>query len=124
AMSRHPNPTRFNKTFGMNDFYHASAAWEYPMGHVSLMGNVDGNVLKAGAPRIVPGMTLDAMANHAVPFWLTSEDLPDAENRVTVDRDGRIVLSHRPNNEEAHRRLAATVQGLLKAIERDDEHVL
>jgi len=124
AMSRHPNPTRFNKTFGLNDFYFGGASWEYPMGHMSLMGNVDGNVLKAGAPRLVPGMTLDVMARHAVPFWLTSEDLPDAENRVTLDGDGRIVLSYRPNNEEAHRRLTATVKELLQHIECDHEHTL
>ncbi|HWP64350.1 MAG TPA: GMC family oxidoreductase [Candidatus Limnocylindria bacterium] len=124
AMSRHPNLTRFNKTFGLNDYYFASDAWEYPLGHMSVMGNVDGNVLRAGAPRLVPGMTLDAMANHAVPFWLTSEDLPDAENRVTVDRDGRIVLAYRPNNEEAHRRLVRTVKTLLQGIECDHDHVL
>jgi choline dehydrogenase-like flavoprotein len=69
-------------------------------------------------------MTLEAMANHAVPFWLTSEDLPDAENRVTVDRDDRIVLSYRPNNEEAHRRLIGKVKSLLQDIECDHEHVL
>lgn len=124
ALSRHENPTRFNKTLGLNDFYFASQAWEHPMGHISLIGAVDGNVLKAGAPRVVPGMTLDAMARHALPFWLTSEDLPDPENRVTLDRDGRIVLSYRPNNEEAHRRLAATLKGLLKDIECDHEHLL
>jgi choline dehydrogenase-like flavoprotein len=124
ALSRHPNPTRFNKTFGLNDFYHASADGELPRGHVSLMGNVDGNVLKAGAPRLVPGMTLEAMADHAVPFWLTSEDLPDPDNRVTLDRDGRIVLSYRPNNEEAHRRLVAAVKVLLRVIECDHDHVL
>lgn len=124
AMSRHPNPTRFNKTFGLNDFYFASDAWEHPMGHISLIGNVDGNVLAEGAPRIVPGMTLDAMARHAVPFWLTSEDLPAWDNRVTIDRDERIVLAYRPNNEEAHRRLAAALKELLRDIECDHEHVL
>jgi choline dehydrogenase-like flavoprotein len=124
AMSRHPNPTRFNKTFGVNDFYFANGTWEHPMGHISLIGNVDGNVLKQGAPRIVPGMTLEAMARHALPFWLTSEDLPDEENRVTLRSDGRIVLSYRPNNEEAHRRLAGTLKGLLKQIECDHEHLL
>lgn len=124
AISRHPNPTRLNKTFGLNDFYYASDAWEFPMGHISLMSNVDGNVLKQGAPRLVPGMTLDVMAQHAVPFWLTSEDLPDPENRVTVDPDGTIRLSYVPNNEEAHRRLAQTLKGLLRHIECDHEHLI
>jgi choline dehydrogenase-like flavoprotein len=124
AISRHPNPTRLNKTLGLNDFYFAGKEWEFPMGHVSLMGNVDGNVLAQGAPRLVPGMTLDAMAAHAVPFWMTTEDLPDRENRVTVDRDGTIRLTYAANNEEAHRRLAAKLKSLLKHIECDHEHLI
>jgi choline dehydrogenase-like flavoprotein len=124
AISRHPNPTRLNKTLGLNDFYFAGKDWEFPMGHVSLMGNVDGNVLAQGAPRLVPGMTLDAMAAHAVPFWMTTEDLPARENRVTVDRDGTIRLAYAPNNEEGHRRLAAKLKGLLKHIECDHEHLI
>src|SRR5207244_6183342 len=52
AMSRHPNPTRLNKTLGLNDFYFPTEEWEYPMGHISLMGGIDGNVLRAGAPRL------------------------------------------------------------------------
>jgi choline dehydrogenase-like flavoprotein len=124
AISRHPNPTRLNKTLALNDFYFAGPEWEFPMGHVSLMGNVDGNVLAQGAPRLVPGMTLDAMAAHAVPFWMTTEDLPDRENRVTVDRDGTIRLAYTANNEEAHRRLAAKLKSLLKHIECDHEHLI
>jgi choline dehydrogenase-like flavoprotein len=122
AISRHPNRTRLNKTLGLNDFYFATKDWEHPMGHISLMGNVDGHVLAQGAPRVVPGMTLDTMAAHAVPFWMTSEDLPHPENRVTVDRDGTIRLSYVPNNEEAHQRLTATLKGLLRHIECDHEH--
>jgi choline dehydrogenase-like flavoprotein len=124
AISRHVNPTRFNKTIGLNDFYFPTREWEYPMGHISLIGNVDGNVLRAGAPRVVPGWSLEKMADHALPFWLTSEDLPDPENRVTVDRNGTITLSYAPNNEEGHRRLSAKLKSLMKAIECDDEHLV
>jgi choline dehydrogenase-like flavoprotein len=124
AISRHPNPTRLNKTLGLNDFYFGADDSEFPLGHVSLMGNVDGTILKQGAPRIVPGMTLDAMAAHAVPFWMTSEDLPRPDNRVTVDPDGAIRLTYTPNNEEAHRRLAAKLKGLLTHIECDHEHLI
>lgn len=65
------------------------------MGHMSMIGAVDPNILAAGAPRIVPGMTLELMAQHALGFWLTSEDLADPDNRVTVDREGRITLTTR-----------------------------
>ena len=123
AISREPNPTRFQKTWGLNDFYYASPDWQYPMGHISMVGKVDGNVLRAGAPRLVPGMTLEAMANHALSFWMTSEDLPDPNNRVTVRRDGGITLSYAPNNEESHRRLAAKLKSMLHEIHCLD-HVL
>ncbi len=123
ALSQHQNTTRFNKTLGLNDFYFSTKEWEYPMGHISLMGNVDANILRAGAPRVAPGWTLELMAEHAVPFWVTSEDLPDPNNRVTVTRDGRIMLSYTPNNEKAHKRLLANLKEILKQIEFE-EHVI
>src|SRR5205085_10172261 len=64
AVSRDRNPTHFNKTFGLNDYYFGAPDWEYPMGHISMMSNVDANILRLGAPRLVPGMTLEIMANH------------------------------------------------------------
>ena len=81
-----------------------------PMGHISFVGKLDGETLKAGAPKLAPGWTLDLMARHSLDFWLTSEDLPHPDNRVTLDRNGDIVLSYRPNNEEGHRRLIATLE--------------
>jgi choline dehydrogenase-like flavoprotein len=116
AVSRDKNPTRFNKTFGLNDFYYASKEWEYPMGHISMMSNVDANILRLGAPRIVPGMTLEIMAHHTLPFWMTTEDLPDPNNRVTLAENGAIMLSYTPNNEEAHRRLQGVLKNMLKEI--------
>jgi choline dehydrogenase-like flavoprotein len=113
AISKCPNPTVFQKTLGINDYYFGSDEWEFPMGHISFVGKLDGITLEAGAPAIAPGWTLDLMARHSLDFWLTSEDLPDPENRVTIDRDGRIVLAYRPNNEEGHRRLTAKLKRLL-----------
>ncbi len=114
ALSKCPNPTIFQKTLALNDFYFGSEEWEYPMGHISFVGKVDGDTLKAGAPAIAPGWTLDLMGRHSLDFWLTSEDLPDPDNRITLDRQGDIVLSYRPNNEEGHRRLIERLKGLMK----------
>jgi choline dehydrogenase-like flavoprotein len=122
ALSREPNPTIFQKTLSLNDYYFASPEWEFPMGHISFVGKTDGITLSAGAPPLVPGMTLEIMARHSLDFWLTSEDLPDPQNRVTVNRDGKIVLEYTPNNEEGHRRLIAKLKSLLKAI--DCTHVV
>jgi choline dehydrogenase-like flavoprotein len=114
ALSKCPNPTLYQKTLAVNDFYFGSKDWNYPMGHFSFVAKLDGVALSAGAPAIAPGWTLDMMAKHSLSFWLTSEDLPDPNNRVTVDRDGRIVLQYTPNNEEPHRRLIAKLKDLMK----------
>jgi choline dehydrogenase-like flavoprotein len=53
------------------------------------------------------------MASHGIPFWLTSEDLPDPENRVVVTGDGRIQLRYTPNNLAGHERLGAEVRAML-----------
>ena len=115
ALSKCPNPTVFQKTLALNDFYFGAPEWDFPMGHISFVGKLDGETLKAGAPRLAPGFTLDLMARHSLDFWLTSEDLPDPDNRVTLDRNGDIVLSYRPNNDEGHRRLIARLERLMQA---------
>ena len=117
AISREPNPTVFQKTLGLNDYYFATKGWEFPMGHISFVGKLDAVTLSAGAPRFTPDFTLDMMARHSLDFWLTSEDLPDPANRVTLDRNGGIVLAYRPNNEEAHTRLTAKLKGLLSHLD-------
>jgi choline dehydrogenase-like flavoprotein len=114
AVSKCPNPTVFQKTLSVNDFYFGSPEWQYPMGHISFVGKLDGATLSAGAPAIAPGFTLDLMANHSLDFWLTSEDLPDPVNRVTINRQGEIVLTYQPNNEEGHKRLIAKLKDLMK----------
>jgi len=116
AISLTPNPTVFQKTLALNDFYFAGKEWDYPMGHISFVGKLDADTLSAGAPALVPGMTLDVMARHSLDFWLTSEDLPDPNNRVTIDRNGRIVLAYRPNNEEGHKRLTAKLKSLMNSL--------
>jgi choline dehydrogenase-like flavoprotein len=122
AISKCPNPTVFQKTLAVNDFYLGSTEWEFPMGHISFVGKLDGETLKAGAPAIAPGWTLDLMARHSLDFWLTSEDLPDPNNRVTLDRAGNIVLSYQPNNEEGHQRLIDKLKRLMKQQTRCPVH--
>jgi choline dehydrogenase-like flavoprotein len=122
ALSKCPNPTVFQKTLSVNDFYLGSEEWDYPMGHISFVGKLDGDTLRAGAPAIAPGWTLELMGKHSLDFWLTSEDLPDPNNRVTLDRDGNIVLSYRPNNEEGHKRLIRKLEHLMQEQTKCPHH--
>jgi choline dehydrogenase-like flavoprotein len=114
AISKCPNPTIFQKSLSLNDFYFGSKDWDFPMGHISFVGKLDAQTLRAGAPAIAPGFTLELMASHSLDFWLTSEDLPDPENRVTLNDKGEIVLTYKPNNQEGHKRLTAKLESLMK----------
>jgi choline dehydrogenase-like flavoprotein len=122
AISKCPNPTVFQKTLSVNDFYFGSRDWDFPMGHISFVGKLDAQTLKAGAPAIAPGFTLELMATHSLDFWLTSEDLPDPENRVTLNGKGEIVLAYKVNNEEGHKRLIAKLEGLMKQQRKCEMH--
>jgi len=57
------------------------------------------------------------MARHAVDFWLTTEDLPDPNNRVTLAPDGGIQLHYKFNNQEPTKRLLAKLEGMLEHLD-------
>ena len=114
AISHTPNPTRFQKTLGLNDFYHAPAAggmqdWDYPLGHIQMVGKSDGaqiagDVVPAALQVLAPDAPFDWLARHSLDFWLTSEDLPLPGNRIRYE-GGRVRLDLTPTNMEAHHRL-------------------
>jgi choline dehydrogenase-like flavoprotein len=116
AISKCPNPTVFQKTLAVNDFYFGSQDFPYPMGHISFVGKLDAITLSAGAPAIAPGWSLELMAKHSLDFWLTSEDLPDPNNRVMLNGKGEIVLSYTPNNEESHKQLIRKLEHTMKNL--------
>ena len=113
ALSKEPNPTRFQKTLGLNDFYFGDADADYPLGHIQMLGKSNATQLSTEAPSFTPNMALDAMADRALDFWLTTEDLPDPNNRVTVDDDGQIHLHYTRNNTAPHQELIGRLKGML-----------
>lgn len=116
AVSKEPNPTVFQKTLGLNDFYFKSEGWDYPLGHIQMLGKTNAEILKNDAPSFAPHFALDFIANHSLDFWLTSEDLPDPDNRVMINSKGEISLHYTPNNTEGHSRLTAKLKDMLEYI--------
>ena len=91
ALSREENPTVFQKTLGLNDFYFGSDDFEYPLGNIQMVGKSQAPMFrgeKPGETKLAPEWTLERVARHAIDFWLSTEDLPRPENRVTR-RSGR-----------------------------------
>jgi choline dehydrogenase-like flavoprotein len=113
ALSKSENPTQFQKTLTINDFYLGAPDYEFPLGNIQMLGKSKGPMFRDDAPRFAPGFTLDRMARHAVDFWLTSEDLPLPQNRVTVNSQGEIQLHYEFTNVEPANRLRQKLQSLL-----------
>ena len=61
----------------------------------------------------IPLWAYHAWVLRGVDWLVMSEDLPRLENRVTVERDGRIHLHYRPNNLKAHKRLVKETKRIL-----------
>ena len=86
ALSKEENPTVFQKTLGVNDFYFASDDFEFPMGNIQMVGKSSAPMYRGEKPletKLAPTRTLEDIARHAVDFWLSTEDLPRPDNRVT-----------------------------------------
>ncbi|MBY0529009.1 MAG: GMC family oxidoreductase [Rhabdochlamydiaceae bacterium] len=110
------NPTQFQKTLAINDFYYSAPDSTLPLGHIQMLGKTDQWMFKGDAPPLTPNFALNTMAHHSLDFWLTSEDLPDPNNRVVVGKDGRIHLNYTENNLEGHHRLLKKLKFLLNHL--------
>jgi choline dehydrogenase-like flavoprotein len=73
---------------------------------------------------LAPRWSLEEVARHAVDFWLTTEDVPKPENRVTLDRAGRVHLACKPTNEEEAAGLYHELRKILNHIGMASHHVL
>jgi choline dehydrogenase-like flavoprotein len=115
AISREPNPTQYQKTLGLNDFYFGAGDADFPLGNIQMVGKTQGEMYRGEKPHLTalaPEWALDKLAEHAVDFWLTTEDLPLAENRVTLERDGSIRLSYTATNDVPKQRLYEHLKAL------------
>jgi choline dehydrogenase-like flavoprotein len=127
AVSLEPNPTIFQKTLALNDFYFGMEGFEYPMGNIQMLGKSFGPMYRGEKPletALLPMGLLDDLADHAVDFWLTTEDLPNPENRVTVDRSGKVTLTYTPNNQVPTRKLYDQLKSMLSHLGMHPDHLI
>jgi choline dehydrogenase-like flavoprotein len=127
ALSREENPTIFQKTLGLNDFYFAGNGFDYPLGNIQMVGKSQAEMYRGEKPmetRIAPEWTLERTAKHAIDFWLSTEDLPLPENRVTVDRDGKLTLSYTPSNEVPKKNLYHELKNVLGKLDMNPHHLI
>ncbi len=116
AIGTKRNPTVFQKTLGLTDFYWGDDRFAYPLGSVQLLGKLNKDFLRLDAPPFTPDKVLEEMAAHSVDWFLTSEDLPEADNRIRLDGE-RIVVDYTENNQVAFKELSDRFVEALKAID-------
>jgi choline dehydrogenase-like flavoprotein len=126
ALSHEENKTIFQKTLGLNDFYFGSDEFDYPLGNIQMVGKSQAPMFRGEKPtetKLAPQWTLERIARHAVDFWLSTEDLPDPENRAVVGRDGNLTLSYTETNAEAKKRLYNKLKSMLGHLGMHSEHL-
>ena len=126
ALGQEPNDTVFQKTLGLSDFYLAENGRDWPLGSIQMLGKSKAAAMKGEEPKltmIAPRRSLDEIARHAVDFWLTTEDVPQPSNRVTVDRAGRVHLAYRPTNHEEATGLYLELKKILNRVGLAEHHV-
>ena len=79
---------------------------------------------RPGETKLAPEWTLERMARHAIDFWLSTEDLPRSDNRVTVNGDGDVVLTYSETNTETKKRLYGKVKSLLGKLDMNPDHLI
>jgi choline dehydrogenase-like flavoprotein len=127
ALSKEPNPTVFQKTLGLNDFYFSGPDTDYPLGNIQMVGKSSAEMYRGEKPlqtKLAPQWTLDQVARHAVDFWLSTEDLPMPSNRVTLRADGSIALAYKATNDVPKQRLEHELKQLLKHTGMHHEHLI
>lgn len=114
VLAMHPlrlNPSIYQKTLMLNDFYFSGGPRGEPLGNVQLLGKVSPAILASQSrlPRSLAGW----IARRSIDLYAMSEDLPNSESRVTL-RGGRIVLDWKRSNWAAHEALVTRLKGVLR----------
>jgi choline dehydrogenase-like flavoprotein len=127
ALSREENPTVYQKTLGLNDFYFGADDFDYPLGNIQMVGKSQAPMFRGEKPvetKLAPRWSLERIARHAIDFWLSTEDLPSPDNRVTVDRDGKLTLSYAETNAEPRKRLYEKVKSVVGQLDMNPGHLV
>jgi choline dehydrogenase-like flavoprotein len=126
ALSREENPTVFQKTLGLNDFYFGSNEHDYPLGNIQMVGKSQAPMFRGEKPvetKLAPNWSLEKIAAHAIDFWLSTEDLPLPDNRVTLRGDGGVSLAYTPSNDVPKQELYKKLKSMIGRLHMEPDHL-
>ena len=114
VLALHPfrkNPSIYQKTIQINDFYLTGGADGTPLGNIQMLGKISGAILASDTP--IPRSIAGWIARRSVDVLAMSEDLPNPDSRVTL-RDGQVCLDWKRSNWNTHLALVAKLKQSLK----------
>ena len=97
------------------------------MGNLQMVGKSSAPMYRGEKPiesALAPTFMLSDVAEHAIDFWLSVEDLPVPHNRVTLNDEGQVVLSYTPNNQEPMEQLYHRVKKHLSHLGMHPHHLI
>ncbi len=116
AFTKKKNDCVFQKSLGIADFYHGANDSEFPLGEIQLMGRNDPDTIMWIGETLFPGKSYAELKEMSIDFWLTAEDLPASENRVTLRNDGTIKVSYTRTNYTAFEKLKAKLKEIFTKL--------
>ena len=123
----HHGRHRVQKAMAINDFFFGPDEFDFPMGNIQMVGKSVGEMYKGEKPMetaFAPLGLLNDIARHAVDFWLSTEDLPDPDNRVSVDKQGNVTLSCTQNNQAPKQKLYKKLKSMLQHLGMHPDHLI
>jgi choline dehydrogenase-like flavoprotein len=111
--------TSFEKTLALNDFYFGDDNFRFPMGHIQLAGKIDINLIAkhSYSPLIqLPKILIEKVSERVLVWSVISEDLPDSNNKIILNHDGKPCIFRKPNNLIAHNKLLTKTKRILASI--------
>ena len=127
ALSKEENPTVFQKTLGLNDFYFGSRDFDYPLGNIQMVGKSSAEMYRGEKPlqtRLAPERTLERRRPARGRLLALDGGPPAPGNRVTLRDDGAIQLSYTPTNQEPKKRLLHELKSMLGQLGMHHDHLL
>jgi choline dehydrogenase-like flavoprotein len=120
ALLKQRNDTVFQKTLAVSDYYFGADDYEFPLGLIQMCAKTFPAQIKAEALpawlSFAPSLPFEVMSHYVLDFWLSSEDLPLAENRIFYDADGKVNVHETATNAEAHKRLRKKLESMITKL--------
>ena len=128
ALSREENPTTYQKTLGLNDFYFGADGEEFPLGNIQMVGKSQAPMFKRReADRDEARAGLVAGARREARDRLLALDRGPAAAPRTASRStatGRVTLAYTATNDVPKAKLYAKLKSLLGMLDLNPDHLV